>query len=32
MDSDANEIIYSSKSVEEVAGFTDKLKVGKRFS
>jgi hypothetical protein len=32
MDSDANEIIYSSKSVEEVAGFIDKLKVGKRFS
>jgi len=31
MDSDTNEIIYNSKSVEDIGGFIDKLKIGKRF-
>lgn len=32
MDSDINEIIYDSKSLEEVSFFIDKLKTIKRFS
>ena len=32
MDSDLNEVIYESKSVEDIAGFIDRLKISKRFS
>jgi hypothetical protein len=31
MDSETNEIIYNSKSVEDIGGFIDKLKISKRF-
>jgi len=31
MDSKTNEIIYDTKSLEELAGFIDKLKILKRF-
>ena len=31
MDKDTNEIIYDSKSLEEVGAFIDKLKIKKRF-
>jgi hypothetical protein len=31
MDSTKNEVIFDSKSIEEIGGFIDKLKVQKRF-
>jgi len=31
MDSKKNEVIYDTKSLEDLAGFIDKLKIAKRF-
>jgi len=31
MDSVENEIVYTSKSVEDIGGFIDRLKISKRF-
>lgn len=32
MDSKSNEVIYSSKSIEDIGAFIDKLKISKRFN